>query len=760
MNRLWYTCPPKEYMSGLPIGTGRLAAMVMGTPRDERVALNHEWLWRGVNRNREPDKAAHLLPEVRRTILAGRYDEGVIKGNDAFGCGHAPDGSRQGGQVDPYQPAGDFRFRLSHGAVSNYRRELDIDKAAVAVTYTADGLRFKREYIAHIDCNLVLVRLSANGPFNGRFRLSRTEDDDCFLQFETREDALIMDGEFERGLGFQVRADLLKHDGRVRRARGALVVEDATEVLFSLNVGTSAKGQPPASECREHKVPTTNWQTLVRSHRAAYRRFCGGLTFTVDAPEPRRPTDERIRAMRMGKGDAALPVLYFHYGRYLLVCCTATAELPPNLQGKWNEDVKPPWDCDYHHDVNLQMNYWPAEAAALPYTTEALFQHIERCTPHGRKAARDLYGCRGVWFPITTDAWGRCTPDAYGWAVWIGAAPWLAQHLWWHYEFGQDLEFLRRRAYPFFREVAAFYESYLIEDKKGVLQIVPSQSPENRFVGGGGHVSLCVSATMDVQLARDALSYAQRSAELLEVDPDKRKMWKRLLKRLPPYRIGRHGQLQEWNEDFEEVEPQHRHLSHLIGVYPGDSITPEKTPELWEAARVSLDRRLSAGGGHTGWSRSWVSCLYARFGDAEKAWEHLNHLIGDFATDSLLDIHPPRIFQIDGNFGGTAAVLDMLLQSYHETLHFLPALPAAWPSGSVTGLRARGGFTVGITWKDGRLRSAMVRALKDRECVMVYSGGKLVVKDSRGKTIRTRRDGQKRCFKVKGGKTYRITCPA
>jgi len=744
-------------MEGLPIGTGRLAAMILGTCNRERIALNHEWLWRGKGRGREPDKSAHLLTGVRELILANKYEEGNIAGNDAFGGGGGMRSNEKPCRVDPYQPAGDFYFSLNHGEATDYTRELDIERAVVTVAYSADGSSFRREYIAHIDHDLLFVRISADSPFDGEFWLNRVEDPDCFLTFQSLYNNLIMDGQFEEGIGFRTEARLLTSDGEARFTDECLILKRATEALFAINIGTSAKGYGAAEECNRYPSPAVPWLELLRTHIEAIQKHLGRLTLDVPGVGSEMPTNERLQAMRDGEQDPGLALLYFKYGRYLLAASSATAELPANLQGKWNESIDPPWQCDYHHDINLQMNYWPAEAGNLGYSAEALFKHIERFVPHGRKAAYDLYGCRGVWFPIQTDCWGRSTPESWGWAAWIGAAAWLEQHMWWHYEYGLDWEFLRMRAYPFFKEVAAFYESYLIEDETGTLQAVPSQSPENKFKGAANvPSSLCVSATMDVQLAQDALSYALHSAELLGVDGEKQELWKSMLSKLPEMKIGSRGQLLEWNEDFEECEPSHRHLSHLIGLFPGDSINPEKTPELWEAARCSLELRLEAGGGHTGWSRSWVSCLFARLGDPSLAWDHLCHLITDFATDSLLDLHPPRIFQIDGNLGGTAAVIEMLLQSYHGELHLLPALPAAWPNGKVSGLRARGGITVGMDWKEGKLTHASIKGCTSKECTIIYAPQHFQIVDSLSRKVPFQRDGHRGIFKLQQNECYQI----
>jgi len=332
----------------------------------------------------------------------------------------------------------------------------------------------------------------------------------------------------------------------------------------------------------------------------------------------------------------------------------------------------------------------------------------------------------------------------------------MAQHFWWHYEYSQDTDYLRDRAYPFMKEVAAFFESYLIEDDGGVLQAVPSQSPENRFKGAGDlPVSLCVSAAMDVELAWDLLSHAVQASEILGVDEERRARWHAMLEKLPRLKMGSRGQLLEWNEEFEELEPGHRHLSHLFALYPGEQICPIRSPDLFEAARRSLELRLANFGGHTGWSRAWTACLFARLGDAENAFEHTEHLITDFATDSLLDLHPPRIFQIEGNLGGAAAVVEMLLQSYHGEIDLLPALPAQWPSGSVRGLRARGGFTVSIAWENGALKEAEIVPLKDETCVLRKRPGvEFAVNDSDQAPVSLREKEHRIEFDVEASRSY------
>lgn len=757
-NRLWYTRPAAEWYEGLPIGTGRLAGMVLGTVKRDRIALNHEWLWTGRYRHRETRPCGDGLAKARRLLLAGRYEEGTVAANDAL----SPFGRDSMARVrmDSYQPAGDFYLEFSHDSYSGYRRELDLEQGRVTVQHEALGIGvITREYLASLTQDLLLLRISAGGArVNCILWLDRIHDPDCVLDFAAAPEGLSMSGRLAGDVTFQMAARLLAVDAEeIKVVRGDRVaVTGARELIVALNIDVNRDGGIPAATCDMASLPP--WPKVVAEHVRGYRRLFERTQVHIPLSAPDRPTDERIAGLRRGMPDPELALLQHHFGRYLLIACSSGGSLPANLQGKWCEDLHPAWWCDYHHNINLQMNYWCAEPGGLADCAESLFSHVESMIEPGKTAARNLFGCEGLWLPGSSDAWSRATLEGYGWSVWVGAGPWLAQHFWWRWEFGGDGEFLRNRAWPLIRLIAEFFESYLLEDEHGTFQIAPSQSPENRFVGGGDlPISLCVSSAMDVQLVSELLMHAVQASEILDCELERRARWRHILAHLPPLRIGGDGRLLEWNEELEEVEPGHRHLSHLFGLFPGENITEEDTPELFRAAGESLDYRLAHAGGYTGWSRAWTACCMARLGRGNDALKHIEALIAEFSTTSMLDLHPPRIFQIDGNLGSVAAVMEMLLQSHCGLLRLLPALPDAWPRGRVAGLRARGGFVVDLEWDECRLVRAVVRSTRGGECRVRDRQQCYTIRRNDGGAVTMRRDGIEICFPTESESSYLVT---
>lgn len=755
---IYHRQPAGKWLEGLPIGNGTLAAMFLGAPHQTRLALNHEWLWRGVNRGRTVEPGHDRLPEIRRLFFENKPLEAGELANEILGGG----GGRSGrpNRVDPYQPAGDLFIETDHQQTDGYLRQLDLDSALVRIAYQAGGSLFTCQGLAHSKFPMIALRFHSVGPlpWKARLRLDRIADPHCEVRLKAETNRLRLEGRFPEGIRFAISGELVLLDGHSTSSETALEFE-AEEALLRLTAAVDLEDGDALAQSeallQAHAKP---WECLLASHGKHHQSLFRRVSIELGGIEPDLPTDRRLEAMRSGVDDEALLATYANFGRYLLISSSRPDGLPANLQGKWNEELMPPWKSDFHHDINLQMNYWPAEICGLTECLDPLFDHLERFRPGGREMARKLYDCSGICYCIQTDPWGHPTPESRGWDVWTGAAAWLAQHLWWRFEFDPNPDFLRQTAYPFIKEVAAFYQDYLVEDpRNGYLVTVPSQSPENSFVGGCEPVSLCVAATMDVELIHDLLGHAIQASEILECDPELRAVWRGILQQLPPLQIGRHGQLQEWMEDYEEAEPGHRHISHLFALFPGDQVTLEETPELAEACRVSLERRLSHGGAHTGWSRAWTACCYSRLQDAGATREHLRQLLIEQSSPSLLDLHPPGIFEIDGNFGGATAFLEMLLQSHNHLLRILPALPDQWPCGIVRGLRARGGFQVDIEWGQGRPLHVCVFSLAGQTCHLQYPGDvEPILSESGNELTPLNRSGNRIEFSTLPGRSYTL----
>lgn len=720
-HRLYYESPSARWLDGMPLGNGRLAAMLWQQEDCDILTLNHEWLWRGVNRGRKPAEAAQHLPEVRELLKKGDFFHATELANVYFaglgGCSGEPVGN------DAYQVAGELSFRHDAGAVFT-GRELDMYDAVAQVHRTGVTGQFA---VSSAD-DVFLFRWQGNG-FSGDLTFSRTEDAKAATNLTLTETGFVFDCAFDGGIRYRVQAQVTT-DGKAAVQDGHIRITDANELFVVCNIGTEIKGIETELAPRDIAL-----DDAFARHSKVFSGWMGRMSLELADDGSELSTEQRFRRAADGVADNLLTEQAFHFGRYLLYSASM-GELPANLQGKWNDSIAPIWECDYHMDINLEMNYWFAEACGMTECAQSLVRYVTSFMESGAVAAKNLYGCRGIYLPLQTDVWGISTPESFGWAVNLCAAPWLAQHLWWRYTYTGDKTYLRETAYPYFKAVAQFYEDYLVADDDGVLQIMPSQSPENRFVGSGPlPVSIGISSAMDVQLAYDALGYAYRAAEILDVDADDRKLWQAMQAKLPPFGIGADGRLLEWNEEKEEVEPGHRHFAHLYGLHPSELFTPELRREQFDACKKSLEFRLQHGAaGEGGWINAWVACFYARLGDGAGVQRHLQTILGQFMTDTMIDLYPPDIFQIDGNFGYSTAVLESLVGYSNGRIRILQALPEQWKSGKLTNVKTPGGHTVSIAWQDGKLTQCEVVLGYEKAATLVVGGKTVTIEGNEGET--------------------------
>lgn len=705
--KLWYSSPARQWCEALPVGNGRLGGMVYGGCAHELIKLNEDSIWSGKALDRINPDALENLQKIREMLHDGQIEEAERLAMCALSG--VPDSQRA------YQPAGELTLDMPGlGEVTDYRRELDLEEGIAKVVFSANETRYTREVFSSYPDGVLAVRLDAEGREGISFdcRLGRCHNwtDEMGREGDT---IWFTSGCGEGGISFCVAARVRISGGTVGIIGQTLTVENARNAEIYLAVETSFRHEDFVGACRDRldRVWGKTYEEIRSAHCRDYRKLFGRLELAFAQEDPgleALPVDERLQAVKEGKEDIGLVSLYFQYGRYLLIASSREGSLPANLQGIWNESLTPPWDSKFTININTEMNYWIAESGNLAECHLPLFELLERIKENGKETARRMYGCRGSVAHHNTDIYADTAPQdlCITSTFWVMGEAWLATHVWEHYLYTRDKDFLEKH-FDILEQSVSFFYDFLTEGPDGTLVTSPTISPENTYRtkdGKEGH--LCEGATMDVEILQELFRCYIGACGVLGKEEARIRKAQEVCSRFPKLKTGRYGQLLEWMEDYEEPEPGHRHISHLYGVYPGTTLTWQETPELMRAARRSLDRRLENGGGHTGWSRAWIIGLWAHFGEGEKVYENLQALLAKGTFPNLMDNHPMGdgfVFQIDGNLGAAAAVLEMLVLSQQGRVVLLPALPEKLNGGSVCGICLKGGASLSMRWHEGRV---------------------------------------------------------